>query len=357
MNVTLYPFFSQQDKRTNNFRLDSDSGVKLYAFMAEKFVERGDTVFFVLPQEYQCATDVALHKDVTVLRPPFVLSPNNLDRRLQWEPSWLRNVAKTDLLLTQHEFLAYPLRCLAPKLRIIMECGIRPETAYQETAAMFELAWNAASLIHCNSQTLAQSVSQQTNTPTTEWQFAYDERDLHPGKPIVDRKIDVLFPSRASSTSYSNHELFIQAMTTVACSVLMTDPTNFLRHTNRVQDGWLPKNPLVKSQYYNTLGDSKVVVGLTDNGYGGYAFREAIASGCIPVALRCPEYEELLTPDWPYLVADKDPELLRRTVIDALNSRWGAIPTKLRMKVQYKIMEGSYETAWKRAAADMRRLL
>src|SRR6516162_2098916 len=139
MRVTLYPFFSQQDKVSGLFRLRSDSGVRIYCHIANRLADRHD-VTFVLPPEAQCV-DVCpyLHRRVHTSRVPYRVVLSNLDRRLQWDPAWLRSL-ECDLILTQHEFLAYPLRCLLPNQRIAMECGIRPETAWPETAAMFPLA-------------------------------------------------------------------------------------------------------------------------------------------------------------------------------------------------------------------------
>lgn len=337
MIVTLYPFFSQQDKRTGRFRLDSDSGVKLYAYMAGRLAQQHD-VRFVLPAEDQCVEDMDLPFSVRALRIPYKLAASNLDRRLQWEPSWLRSL-ECDLILTQHEFLAYPLRCLLPDQRIVMECGIRPTTAWPQTAALFPMAWRSADLVHCNSTTLAEEVAPYAKTAV--WRFGYHDK-VAVARGLA-RDVDVLFNSRCSATGYSNHEAFLEAVAGCPWNVCVTDPTNYLNiHA-----------PLGPEEYRSLLHRSRVVVGLTDNGYGGYAFVEAVAAGACPVALRTREYEELLTPGWPYYctldsVAD--------AVTRALSLGWAGVSTKVVRRVNSNVATCSYSSAWERARKDLEAL-
>lgn len=340
MRVTLYPFFSQQNKITNKFRLDSDSGVKLYAYIAKQLVALGHEVQFVLPPCEQ--REGAVRLSCAELVSP-ALEVSNLDRRLQWDPAWLRRAGQCDLLLTQHEFLAYPLRCLYPQLRIVMECGIRPDTAWPETKDMFPLAWRAATLVHCNSQNLADAVTDGGGRAVV-WSFAYDDRLAVPRHS--NRDVDVLFNARCSATEYSNHSAFVSAMKGTELRVQMTDPTNYLRQRGEVLE-WTG-DPV--EHYEELLHRVKVVVGLTDNGYGGYAFREAVAAGACPVALRSPSYTELLTDEWPYLC---ELSTVRSTVESAVKTGWKSIGTKLVQQVSENLRKSSYSAAWRKAKEDL----
>jgi hypothetical protein len=313
MRVVLYPFFSQQDKQRRKFRLLSDSGVKLYVHLAKQLRARGHDVAIVSPPSHQCSDCIEVPDEIEVLEAP-ELELDNLLRRLQWNPSFLQSL-ECDVLLTQHEFLAYPMKCihgLRPK--VVMECGIRPFTAYPETAEMFRLSHRAADAIHFNSRTLAD----ETQHPRKfVWSFGYDEDVTQ--KRDVRRDIDVLFPARASATRYTNHHVFVQAMQDVPLSVIMTDPTGYLHATQECPLFWLDREPLSRNRYLETLWRSRVVVSLTANGYGGWAFREAIVAGCIPVCPDLLEYREFLPEDWPYFVEDyRNPEAVRRVVLRAL---------------------------------------
>jgi len=218
-----------------------------------------------------------------------------------------------------------------------MECGIRPDTAWPETKAMFPLAWKAASLIHCNSIQLAKMVSEEGGNAKV-WQFAYEDSIVIPRN--LPRDIDVLFPARCSATNYSNHLAFIRAFNDDVLCTCMTDPTNYLGHSLE----------LGSVEYSNTLHRSKVVVGLTDNGYGGYAFREAIAAGACPVALDTPEYRELLTDAWPYLCTLDD---VRQIAEKALATGWKSLGTKLVQQVSENLRNSSYSQAWISAKEDL----
>jgi hypothetical protein len=315
MHVVLYPFFSQQNKRTDRFLLQSDSGVKLYAYMADRMVEEGWQTSLVLPAPRQCADTIATN--ARVRRIPYLIATNNLIRRLQHCPDWYKTMLHdADLLLTQHETLAYVVRCILPNVRIGTEVGMRLDTAWPQTEEMMRLSRRSSDFLHCNSRTLAEET---THKCTTVWPFAYhDDIPLNTASD-AERSIDVLFNSRCSSTDYSNHKLFLAAMLLQDWRVCMTDPTNYLRTTSDELPSHIavPRSPLNRNDYLQTLRRSRVVVGLTDNGYGGYAFREAIAAGCVPVALNCTSYRELLGDDWPYYCSGNSGSL-RAAVSDAL---------------------------------------
>lgn len=345
MRVLLLPFYSQQDKRTGKFLLNSDSGVRAYSYMGRRMVEAGWKPTIAVPAAHQRADNPAFpHPAIEV---PYEMCIDNLRRRLQWEPDWLAGL-DYDLILTTHEFIAYPLRCLKPEVRVVMECGIRSDTAWPETAALFPLAQAAADAVHFNSQLLADECTHARRKFV--WPFGYEDQ---PCSTSV-RDVDVLFPARASSTGYSNHRLLVEALRDAELRVVATDPTSYLRaNPSEMPEEWVPREQLNRADYTELLARSKVVVGLTANGYGGYAFQEAVAVGCVPVALRCPEYEELLGVGWPYY-CDANAASLKAAVNHALLQGW---PEALRHSVQARVAEHSYAVVWRTARCDIESLL
>lgn len=343
MKIAFWPFFSQQNKRVGKFSLGSDSGVRLYAHCASEAAKAGWDATLVLPDWSQCDSVAPGFAPARALRLAPGLPVDNLQRRLHWDTAAIRRVCEgIDVVCTQHQHLAYPIRKLFPELRVLTECGMRPEQAY-DTVPLFELAYRASDLVHCNSAELDSMVSARfRGVRTTVWPFGVDDALLSVERlPIA---YDVAFPARASSTGYTNHELFLEAMRFAPqLRTLMTDPTGYLK---------LRDHPMHRDQYVRALSASSVVVGLTDNGYGGYSFLEAVALGCVPVALKLPEYESLLGPGWPYYCV-KEPGSVLTAVRRALEGGW---PEELRPGVSAQLAKHTYSYAWRRAKGDIERL-
>lgn len=288
MRLLLYPFFSQQNKLSGLFKLGSDSGVRHYVYIAEQAIKAGWDVSFVLPCKEQIdSMDIAVPGQI--IRAPY-LEACNMKRRLQWMPSFLSSL-EADIVLTQHEHIAIPLRMLQPKLKIVMECGLLPETAYAATEQLFPLAWASADLVHCTNETCKSRVKRISKASL--WEFGYDDREA---KLNIDRDIDVLFNARSSSTNYSKHRLFMATFNTTTLNVAMTDPTGYLKQQG--MDKFVHPAPS-RQEYVRLLSRSKVVVSLLPAGCSAYSFREAIYHGCIPVCLKHADNVALLGESWP----------------------------------------------------------
>lgn len=353
MRVTLYPFFSQQCKVTRRFRLDSDSGVRLYEHLGRTLRAFGHSVTIVTPPHHQCNT---------MLRTPLTqhvlpeLELDNLDRRLQWLPSaWRWLAQQTDLLLTQHEHLPYVMRCLGYTGKLVMEVGMRPETAYS-TQDLFPLNWKACDLIHCNSHQLASELAMYHGVRnTTVWTYAFD--DVLAAPQDMPKTIDVLFNARASATDYSNHKLFVREVQQVLAErpglqVRCTDPTGYLRKSGDCPQEWVYGVPLAREEYVDVMQRARVVVSLTDNGYGGYAYREAMACGAVPVVPNMPEYVELLGHDWPYVCHVGTPGSVAKAIVRALD---GGRPPQW-ADAWNRLMLSSYTNTSLRARRDLEEL-
>lgn len=322
----LWPFCSQQDKQTGKFRLASDSCVKLFQYIADQV----PNPWWILPPFDQCCDIPAFRGEVRCY--PDVSVDNKL-RRFQWDVDFIRNLPCGELF-TSHDFLTIPLRHLRPDIRTYLE-GMSPTAAWPEQAHLFPVAWKCADLVYCNSRKLAEM------SGGVVWTFAYED-SVARARP-VQRTIDVLFNARASSTNYSHHQDFMEAMEGSKLVVRMTNPTNYL--TNHP---WL-LGPLDRNSYLDILHMSKVVVGLIENDYGGHGFREAIAAGCCPVALDTPEYRELLTDKWPYYCNLGN---IRAVVEKAVAVGWPGVSTKVVREVQVNLKACSYSHAWEQARRD-----
>lgn len=285
MPLTFYPFCSQQDKVTGKFRLRSDAGVRMYSHMARTF---GATL--VLPPREQCIDDV---EGVEMLHTESQLLDNRL-RKLDWDVRWLQSLLARvgdGPLVTTHETLPIPLRLLAPKLRIVVE-GMRPPA--EAEADLYKLAQRSANLVHCNSRQLAAEVDGNARV----WPFGYE--DSYEELRGCTRDIDVLFNARISAVDYTNFNMFREAMLGAPeLSVRVTDPTGYGRMHGLVPDGWRC-DALDEAAYRELLGRCRIVVSLVDNGYGGFAFREAIAAGCTPVCPRWQHYAEVVGATWQH---------------------------------------------------------
>jgi len=286
MHVTLWPFCSQQDKRTGKFLLASDSGVLWYSYLASKL-----QAAVVLPMEYQCEDELRFLMELRSWVPS-----SNLYRRLHWDTVLMERVAEQESpVLTLHELIACPLKTLHPKLRVVCEHAFDVKSAWPETAELFPLAWRAADLVHCPTEALRQEVLRAGGNGVV-WPVPYDSDVFRPS--TAPRDIDVLFNSRASSTGYTNHEVFVRSMLFCGLRIVCTDPTGYMALTNACPHTWLRR--VLRARYPSLLARSRAVVCLTDNGTVPTALKEAVASGCAAVVLDRPQYREFFGEKYPY---------------------------------------------------------
>jgi hypothetical protein len=294
MRILFYPFFSQQDKATGKFLMASDSGVRLYCYIANRLQQAGHTCCIVEPPASQTAPWVA---PVQTIRVPHFVATDNGERRLQWDPLWLKNIGQEfDVVFTTHDFLAIPLRMLS-NVKIVLEAGVTPDLAWPKMRELFPLAWSAADAVHCNTLELLKLVAPY-NSRVDVLQFSYESELATPRQ--LDRNVDILFNVRASATNYTCHREFIAAMRGTMYTISMTDPTGYLRQTQEAPAEWFYSRTPTRTEYERLLHRSKVVVSLAHGGGGTHSFREAIAAGCTPVCLRTTDTEILLGSDWPY---------------------------------------------------------
>jgi hypothetical protein len=333
MQVTLLPFFSKQCKQSASFMLSEDSGVRMLAYMASRFLAEGHRPVLVLPELLQCKS--AYTPPCEVLRAGW-LPMDNLVRRVHWPAPLLSRIAQLGgSVITLHETAAVPLRVLNSRLKLFTECGMRLSTVWPQTDELIKLAWCSSDMVHCCSEQLRKQVDA---AETSVWQFAYPDKLAEPRSCVRD--IDVLFNSRCSSTGYTHHQDFQAAMRGSSMRWAVLDSTQYLgAHT--VPD---------RDEYESILHRSRAAVCLIRSGQVPIAFKEAVAAGAVPVCVPEPEYVDVLGASWPYYCTDYTVRLVAERAAEA---GW---PDGTREAVMGRIRPSSFSEAWKLAYSDWRRV-
>lgn len=325
MNCTVWPFWSQQDKRTGEF-LRTCGNVKLAAWLARRIEEElGWTVEGVVPY----GVDFPFKFPV-----PVGLEPDNRLQKYDWPMKRLRRVLKdVDILVTSHEFLAIPARALFPNLKIVQMLVVDPKPI-----GVFKEAWDSADLVVAQGPTAAQFVRRHTQTPVSAWPMAYDRDIVEPLDCVRD--VDVLFVLRCSASNYTHHEEFLQAVEGTGLRVAFTDVTGYLRKLRPDLEYSTPDT------YIQYLNRSKTVFAANDNLYGGMALREACACGCVPVVLDALCYRDFLGEGWPYFT-NIDPKEMREKLLLAVQEQHGKDKAVAAAWIE------SYQEGWKKAKEDL----
>ena len=318
--IGIWPFYSQQDKRTGAFQLETCGATKQMVFV-EKCV-RNDLGW---------ATRVAVPRHVTsgFHRPVQVDVPSsNPVQKVHWDTQAIRAFfSGCDIALLNHETLAVPVRALFPDIAIAQMCAVDPRNGTRLLSA----AWLDADVVVAQTKTAASFMRPFCTGRVDVWPMTYEASNI---RPSADRKsIDVLFVQRCSATNYTRHCEFV-AQDWGDLRVRYVDVTGYLRkqfpHTLDYS---------VPGTYYQDLSRSKVAVALNDDMFGGQAIREAIVSGCVPVVLDCPCYRELVGMSWPYAVR-QDLSNLRDIVLAAVHGECDmSVPLA-------NAREQSYHRAW-----------
>lgn len=370
--VAVYPFYGRQNKETGRFLVRSSGTSKIAGWLARQMVDDlGWKARMLLPLEELCEDEPFYSLDgVDAVR--VRVPASNAEQRLHWSPrDWGELVDGCDGLLSVHETIAWPIRCLHPRLRIAQITEVPPGEAFAQMDALYPLAWRAADLNAVPSRAFADLVERETTAggafawqmPTLRprvWPLAYDERLFAAGDAehaATERDIDVLFLPRASSTNYTRHLQFVEACRRLRArgsklSVWFTDVTRYLRRSGEADGIGARFAPEPDSQdaYRALLRRSKVVVALRSNLYS-MPVREAIRSGAFPVLASDPGYFDLVGADWLWAVDADDPgdiaDGIQRAFADGL---WGSsLARAVRPAVDAAVARESFQSAWSRA--------
>jgi hypothetical protein len=345
MRLTILPFFSQQDKRTGQFLLDSCGATKQARFLLERVrSELGWSVRVGMPANANCDPFDRNITQVCRLRIP----ESNPLQSLHWDVFQLAELFReTDIAICNHELMAIPVRALFPKMRIVQMCSVDPRG---NDWRLFEHAWSCADLVVAQGEYAKKYFSsgladEPVRTHTSVWPLAFDEArfTVLDQNPLPPRDIDILFVNRCSATNYTHHEELL-ACDLRPYKMVYTDPTCYLR-TRRPELAYC-----THKDYLRTLYSSRVAIALNDNLYGGLSIREAIRAGCVPVVLDAPCYRELVGEHWPFLVGE-DLSNLESIVRDAVKYSKSEKAVKLP-----SVAHESYQAGWPKVKADLQEL-
>lgn len=282
MKVCLWPFYSQQDKRTGEFLPEQCGNVKQMVYVGRALIGAGHAVRFVKPVGCSYAPfGDCLSADIP---------PHNPKQRSTFslEDVWLA-VQGCGVVVSSSEYFAIAARQIVDSTRIVQMCSVMPDSP------LFATAWRAADLVVAQGRYAAGVVRRATTTRVTCWPLAYDERDFFGRDLYCERDIDVLFLMRCSATNYTHHEEFLKCSFD-GLNVVFVDPTGYLRMQRP------DLQYCTHSTYISTLYRSKVAVALNDNMYGGLGIREALRAGCTPVLLDAPCYRDLVQGPYKHFV-------------------------------------------------------
>jgi hypothetical protein len=336
MRVGIQCLFPTQDKNTGYFLLKQCGANRQMSWIARKLIEElGAVVSYAVPKTSD-STAWPLVNRVHMCS----MAADNARERVRWDPRELAVMFRDcDIVLCQHEFLAIPLRRMFPQLKIVQMLQCKPDDT------LFKEAWRSADLVAVQSEVAEAYVEDcACATDVTVWPMSYDADT--PCNPDRFRDVDVLFVQRCSSTNYTHHVEFLQALPlleSVGRRVVFTDVTGYLR---KVRPDLAYLEYTTPDTFQDYLERSKVVVSFHDTLYGGESIRHACRAGATPVVLDTDAYREMCGKDYPHFVSELSPQCIFNTCMRAI-----ANPRRV------DVSKDSYQAVWPRVRADIQRLL
>lgn len=384
MKVVIQPFCSQQDKVSRQFLLNADVTMDISRFLAEQLAATEADVRFILPHLSRCAGGYPEWMHAFKVFVHQGISSDNKLRRLSFDATEMQGMLKgVDLFITHNEMVAYKVRQLVgDKTKIIHFNHLMAFGDWAWMEPLQQASWAAADLVVVLAGNLQRFGKGRINQVAlwnyqdikwALWPMVYDRRTIVFREPSWPAAIDLLFVQRCSSSNYTHHQEFIEAIRILRTEqswqgrVVFTDPTGYLEQHGQHEIGAGLCTTLKleyahctsRDAYYKLLGDSKVAVAMmTDDLHGGVAIREAVASGCIPVLLDQPAYHEMFRPydtSWPWFVPHTlNPRVLAGILKDVLEkqSKWqfNTLHDQVLQSVRQKLQGETYQAAWTNCA-------
>jgi len=138
--------------------------------------------------------------------------------------------------------------------------------------------------------------------------YSQDAINKYQGEKQFDKKT-IVFPNRLSSTNYSNHLRFFEAIRNISKTrndfqVIVNNPTKYMSYIEieKVCPNLLVLNNgelLDTKQYFEMLWEADIGVALfTQEGHGGVSSKEFQAAGCLSVFPKVNEYQHLMPSDY-----------------------------------------------------------
>jgi len=365
--IAFLPFFSQQDKQSGKFLLHSCVATKHIMFMARKIHEElGWKIRLLVPPLKDCQTlpDWDGTGDMfDVHEAP--IPPENMAQRLEWYPHrWSTLFKDVDILFTSHELIGWAIKGAYPKMKVVQQHNLSPETAWPWMRPLFDLNYSAVDLLTCLSPTMQRFICKESlrSERVRLWPFAWNVQQLKDPtwstKWGVHRDIDLLFVLRGSGTNYSHHVEFITALKVLRETgwqgkVYFPDQTRYLTENKLLEgiDNVYVQEGTNKNlgAYTQLLRRSKAVIGLCDNGFGGESIREAIACGAFPILFNCDGYTDLVGNDWPGLLRSLDPMHIAGFIQGVFDAGLYKRATKEQLiHLTQNMNAGEYQEVWAR---------
>lgn len=340
MKFLIWPFYGQQDKLTNKFKLVTCADMQWCRFIQSKLLALGHNVTFITPLEKQCA-DPLPEQRIAINMPTC-----NRERRLWWPHTAVYAASNSDVVLCMHDTAGYKLKQLT-KARVVQFLPAFMDAApWCQDLHLFKAAWEHADLCVTYGVQAAYTARCHGLNPVV-WGQAYDDRE-YPQVPMQSgtRDIDLLFVCRASATNYTFHKEFIDAVPK-GKRVIYVDVTNYMRQQKLVPEDQL----FVKSTqaaFHDLLLRSKYAVSLRDDDYGGFSIRQAVRCGAYPVLLETEAYKSMAGVDWPLFCSIAG-------LKDDLHFALETTPTHSQEAVLISnVAKESYQQGWLRAKEDLK---
>lgn len=378
MRIVIQPFMSQQSKTDGKFLIESEVTTQISRFLASMLKHAGQDVFLIVPDARDCDGGVYPDWLKSFSTFPRTFPIQNKNQRLEFDPVFMQAALnKADLFITHHELMAWKVRKLmGDKIKIIHFNHLMPLGDWEWMEPVQVLSWSAADLTVFLAYNLARfakiraSVKGFENLNTRIWPLVYDENMIRPREVQDPADVDLLFVQRCSASNYTKHKEFISAVSILrmkyksSARVMFTDPTGYLEQ-NQILESPLGvamdeldihyAHAKTREDYFRLLNRSKVAVAMmTKDLHGGVAIREAIATGCLPVMLDEPCYNQMLHPyesAWPYMIRQPIRTLEFATLLyDILEkqSKWLTRHdlANVQKRIQSTVLRESYQKAW-----------
>lgn len=382
MRVVIQPFMSQQSKQDSKFLIESEVTTQISRFLATMFRQEDAQVYLILPDARDCVD--GRYPDWVNKFPvlPRTIPQVNKIQRLDFDASFMyAALHKTDLFITHNELVAWKVRQLiGDKIKIIHFNHLMPMGDWEWMEPVQVASWGSADLtvfLAHNLERFARvkaSVKGYENLQFRVWPLVYDATMIVPREVQDPADVDLLFVQRCSASNYTLHKEFISAVYVLRSKydfkgrIMFTDPTRYLE-MNEIRESptgvHIPElgieyaHAASRADYFKLLNKTKVAIAMMTNDlHGGVAIREAIATGCLPVVLDVPCYNQMLHPHesaWPYIVRQPIRTLEFATLLyDILQKQdmWGSRYDLqiVHRKIREKVLQESYQSAWREQA-------
>lgn len=362
VNYLLLPFFSQQNKETNQFSINKCCVSRIMDFYGRRLISHGHNVKVVLPLKTQCENHELFSDSRFQISRNFI-PETNLLQRTSFDSRFTEIVIEDqDVIITNNEIQTSVIKHLAKKVNkgastVIHFNHLMPTGENLWFRRRSIDSWNSADLVVVLNETLKKFIEQfAPNANIRVWKTVFPEFEVQE----KERDIDILFVQRCSVSNYTHHREFIRSVEVLRSlgfkgKVVFTDPTHYLRSEDidllKYIDNVEFASANSREDYEDLLSRSKYSVALMkDDLHGGVAIRESIFAGCVPLLLDTPAYSELIGESakrFHLLIKDIDPMWITNTVQQAIEQRL-CENKELLWVLQNKIKEETFQSAFYR---------